>query len=190
MYPTKGLIVVDMQKDFVDSDGKLSIFPALGKDKTEKLINGVAKYIEDFQGRVFYTLDTHDETSCEFDTFPAHCIKGTSGHDLTQKVQEAINAKEVKHQRIIGSLKKSSYTGTRLAEYLSSTYPDMEFHIVGVCTHICVHDVASSIVNRFKEDHNKIPKIIIPKELVGDFDQEMADYALKRLSNLYGAEVI
>lgn len=189
MYPNQALIVVDMQKDFVDSDGKLSIFPALGETKTTKLIQDVADYITNFKGRIFYTLDTHNEDSCEFDSFPPHCIEGTDGHELTQVVADAIAERERKDQRRIGSIKKASFTGTRLAQYLTETYPDVDYTIVGVCTHICVHDIASGLVNRFKEVHNKIPKITIPRHLTGDFDPEMADHALKRLENLYGAKV-
>jgi len=189
MYPNKALIVVDMQKDFVDSGGKLSIFPALGETKTTKLIQDVADYITNFKGRIFYTLDTHKEDSCEFNAFPPHCIEDTDGHELTQVVASAISERERKDMRRIGSIKKQSFTGSRLTEYLTETYPDVEYTIIGVCTHICVHDVASSLVNKFKETHNKIPKITIVKDLTGDFDQEMADFALKRLSNLYGAEV-
>jgi nicotinamidase-related amidase len=189
MHPKQALIIVDMQKDFVDSDGKLSIFPALGETKTTKLIQDVADYITNFKGRIFYTLDTHDEDSCEFDSFPSHCIEGTDGHALTKVVADALIERERKDMRRIGSIKKASFTGSRLTEYLAETYPDVDYTIIGVCTHICVHDVASSLVNKFKEVHNKIPKIKIVKDLTGDFDQEMADFALKRLADLYGIEV-
>lgn len=186
MYPTKLLIVVDMQKDFVDPDGKLTLY---SEAKTEKLVDGIADYIKNFNERVFYTLDTHENSSCEFSSFPAHCIEGTEGHKLTDKIATAILEKERSNQRTISGLGKASYTGSKLVDFLATTYPDMEYHIVGVCTHICVHDITSSLVNRFKELHNKVPKVIIPKELTGDFDLEMAEFALKRLERLYGVEV-
>lgn len=187
MYPTKLLIVVDMQKDFVDPDGKLTLY---SEGKTEKLVDGIADYIKNFDGRVFYTLDTHESFSCEFNSFPAHCVEGTEGHKLTNKIANAILEKERAHQRTIQGLGKVSYTGTKLVDFLATTYPDMEYHIVGVCTHICVHDITSSLVNRFKEIYNKVPKIVIPKQLTGDFDPEMAEFALKRLERLYGAQVV
>lgn len=190
MYPTKLLLVIDMQKDFVDEDGTLSIYPALGKEKTEKLISNVAEAITNFKGRVLYTLDTHTPDSCEFESFPPHCVEETKGWELTDKVCEAISTRELETQRVIHDVKKVSFNGTSLSDYLARTFDDMEFHIAGVCTHICVHDVVAGLVHSMKEKHNKLPKIVIDRKLVGDFDEEMAEFALKRMHNLYGVEVV
>ncbi|MBQ6946858.1 MAG: hypothetical protein IJN42_02325 [Clostridia bacterium] len=45
------LIVVDMQKDFVDG--------ALGTKEAQGIVDGVAEKIRCFDGEIFVTFDTH-----------------------------------------------------------------------------------------------------------------------------------
>ena len=45
------LVVVDMQKDFVDG--------VLGTKEAVEIVPNVASTIREFSGKVFYTLDTH-----------------------------------------------------------------------------------------------------------------------------------
>ena len=49
------LIVVDMQKDFVDG--------ALGTKEAVSIVPSVVKKIEEFDGEIFATLDTHGENA-------------------------------------------------------------------------------------------------------------------------------
>jgi len=185
MSKNKVLIVVDMQKDFVDPDGLLTLYT---KDKTEKLIKDMYDYIINFDGEIFCTHDTHAPDSCEFEAITPHCIKGTTGAELNDEIAKAIAAKESKDKLKVKSLSKSSFTGSEVIHTLCE-YLDTEFYVVGVCTHICVHDIVSSLVNTYKEKWNKIPPITIPRHLVADFDPEMENFALKRLQRLYGVKV-
>ena len=72
------LIVVDMQKDFVDG--------ALGTAEAQAIVGNVMDKILNFDGQIFATLDTHTENylqSAEGKKLPvAHCIKGTAGWTL------------------------------------------------------------------------------------------------------------
>ena len=75
----KALIVVDMQKDFVDG--------ALGSPAAEAIVPAVAEKIREFDGdTILVTLDTHDTSypqTLEGQKLPiSHCIKGTPGHAL------------------------------------------------------------------------------------------------------------
>ena len=69
------LIVVDMQKDFVDG--------ALGTPEAQAIVGKVMDKILGFEGQIFATLDTHRENyldTAEGKKLPVpHCIKGTSG---------------------------------------------------------------------------------------------------------------
>ena len=49
----KALVVVDMQNDFVDG--------VLGSKEAVAIIDHAVEVIENFDGKVFYTLDTHSE---------------------------------------------------------------------------------------------------------------------------------
>ncbi len=177
----KVLVVVDMQNDFVTKGGKL----ALPHDTTP-LINKMYSFISDFcdeGGKVIYTLDTHSDNSREFNMFPKHCVSGTWGARLNSAINQAM---EERNGRMLW---KHSFSSRVVVDYLYETHPLQEFVFVGVCTHICVHDIITETVNYFKNRANRIPKITIIKDLVDDFDPEMAEFALKRLQNLYGVKV-
>jgi len=174
------LIVVDCQKDFLLPDGKLN----LGHD-TKKLIKDISDFVKGFEGDVIYTLDSHKKDSCEFKLFPEHCVRDTVGMELVEELKES-------KPNNFYVIEKSSFTDEYivfLINKLSYREDYSEIHVVGICTHICVHDIISDIVNHYKNEHNITPKVIVHKNLVDDFNPEMAEFALKRLQNLYGVTV-
>lgn len=175
------LVVVDMQNDFLQNDGALN----LGHDTTD-LRKRVAEYVRGFDGLVLLTCDTHEENAAEFKAFPKHCLKGTPGAYLCDEILETV--KDSQAPRI--PLEKQSYTSDIISTFLANrAEPDTEFHVVGVCTHICVHDVIAGFVNKVKNEKNFVPKVIVHRSMVDDFNPEMAEFALKRLQNLYGVVV-
>lgn len=180
----KILINVDMQKDFLEADGKLS----LGKDTTD-LKQRVANKIKSWDGIVVTTLDSHNTDSVEFQQFPEHCVRGTEGVKLSNEITQAL--KEC--NAIQYEIEKESFSGVGVTELLLKLLeenPNAEFEAVGVCTHVCVHDIVSNFVHASKEKLNVLPKIKIDKTLVDDFDAEMASVALIRLQRLSAVEVV
>lgn len=80
----KFVIVVDMQKDFVDANGKLYV------KGSADIVKPVNDYLANLNPNevvgVLFTYDTHSEdtylTSEEAKQFPPHCYKGTDGWEL------------------------------------------------------------------------------------------------------------
>ena len=72
------LIVVDMQKDFVDG--------SLGTAEAQAIIERTAEKIRTFDGTVLFTMDTHgpDYLDTQEGKFlpVVHCVKGTPGWEL------------------------------------------------------------------------------------------------------------
>jgi nicotinamidase-related amidase len=140
---TKLLIVVDMQKDFVDG--------ALGTKEAISIVDNVVKKIEDFDGDIIVTYDTHPQNymqTQEGKNLPVpHCIKGTPGWELDQKVQAALDKKTYK------AIEKPTFGSTELAEYIKADYnPDeLEIELIGLCTDICVVSNALLIKANFTE---------------------------------------
>lgn len=126
----KVLIVVDMQKDFVDG--------ALGSDEAVAIVDSVVNKIQIHDGDVIVTLDTHLANYMETQEgkrLPVpHCIKGTEGWNLDAKVQAALNRKEYH------VIEKPTFGSTELAEYIKATYDprEIEIELIGLCTDICV----------------------------------------------------
>lgn len=81
----KGLIVVDVQKDFCPGG-------ALGTAEGDAIIPVINKLMEKFD-HVVASKDWHPAETVHFKNWPVHCVRGTAGarfHDLldTKKIQE------------------------------------------------------------------------------------------------------
>ena len=84
------LVVVDMQKDFVDG--------ALGTKEAVAIVPNAVEKIKNFDGKIFVTLDAHFENymqTAEGKKLPVpHCIKDTDGWKLDKSIDEALSDKE------------------------------------------------------------------------------------------------
>ncbi len=123
------LIVIDMQKDFVD--GSLGTKEALG------ISDKLTDYVKSFDGDIIFTRDTHTENymqTSEGKNLPVpHCIKGTPGHELYG------NLKELSRSRTV--IDKPTFGSRVLAQMLYDENSKEEIEkitLIGVCTDICV----------------------------------------------------
>lgn len=139
----KFLIVVDMQKDFVDG--------ALGTAEAVSIVPNVVKKIRDFNGQIFVTYDTHfdnymDTSEGAFLPVP-HCIKGTPGWDLDKDVAAALKEKNYVsvEKRTFGSVDLPG-----LIERYGKNEP-FSIELIGLCTDICVVSNALLLKANFPE---------------------------------------
>lgn len=124
------LVVVDIQNDFVDG--------ALGTPEAVAIIDNAAKKIQNFDGDIFVTYDTHFENymdTLEGKKLPVpHCIKGTDGWKLNSKIAEALNGKKYTE------IEKLTFGSTDLPKAVKELIGDEQAQItlIGLCTDICV----------------------------------------------------
>jgi nicotinamidase-related amidase len=125
----KILIVIDMQKDFVDG--------ALGTKEAEAIVPAVVKKIESYPPEdVFFTKDTHQTDymqTQEGKNLPVeHCIEGTPGWELDTAV-----AKVQRGSRVIN---KPTFGSTDLVDVIEgiASHEEVELELIGLCTDICV----------------------------------------------------
>ncbi len=127
----KFLVVIDMQNDFITGP--------LSSPEASRILDDVVKKIEGFDGRIVFTMDTHDETygkTQEGRLLPvSHCIKGSEGWRLVKPLDELAGEK--------GALvfEKNTFGSISLAEYLAEINkadPISSITLIGVCTDICV----------------------------------------------------
>ena len=139
----KLLIVVDMQKDFVDG--------ALGSAEAVAIVPNVVKKIEGFDGDIIVTYDTHEENYMQTQEgahLPVpHCIKGTPGWELDEKVQAALDNK------MYTCVEKPTFGSVALVELIKTVYDpkDLEIELCGLCTDICVVSNALLLKANFPE---------------------------------------
>lgn len=125
----KVLVVVDMQKDFVDG--------ALGSKEAEAIVDNVVNKIENFNGEIIVTYDTHQDDYMEtregkYLPVP-HCIENTDGWALNDKVENALIGKGAT------KIKKPTFGSVRLVDVLIDVdEKDTEVTLIGLCTDICV----------------------------------------------------
>ncbi len=144
----KVLVVVDMQKDFVDG--------ALGTPEAVSIVPNVVNKIEAFDGEIFVTYDTHSEdymNSSEGKKLPIpHCIKGTDGWNLNEKVQAALEGKQYT------SVEKITFGSVDLPQLIKDKAGEyFEIELIGLCTDICV--VSNALILKASFPENEISVI-------------------------------
>lgn len=139
----KFLVVVDMQKDFVDG--------ALGSAEAQKIVPAVVEKINGFDGGIFATFDTHFENyseTSEGKKLPVpHCIKGTDGWRLNASVEQALKEKG------FTPVEKLTFGSTALPGILEAAADgdDFSVELIGLCTDICVVSNALILKANFPE---------------------------------------
>ena len=137
------LIVVDMQRDFVDG--------ALGTAEAVAIVPNVVKKIAQFDGDVFAAFDTHGPQyleTAEGKKLPVnHCIKGTEGWNLFPDVESALRAKGYT------PVEKYTFGSVDLPRLLLEKAGGESFtvELVGLCTDICVVSNALLLRAHFPE---------------------------------------
>ena len=124
------LVVVDMQKDFVDG--------ALGSAEAVSIVPAAVKKIKQFTGDIFVTFDTHFVNymeTAEGHKLPVpHCIRNTEGWQLNNEVAVALAQKPYTP---VEKLTFGSVDLPGLIKEKAGTEP-FRIQLIGLCTDICV----------------------------------------------------
>lgn len=138
------LVVIDMQKDFVDG--------ALGTPEAQAIVEGVAARARDFEGTVVFTRDTHEPNYLETQegrNLPvAHCVRDTPGWELVPELEE------VRSTRDAMVFDKPTFGSVALVWWLAQQNdetPIDSIEVIGLCTDICVVSNALLIKAHFPE---------------------------------------
>ena len=159
------LIVVDMQKDFIDG--------ALGFEDALRIIPGIASRIEEYKNtgdEVVYTLDTHADNymeTMEGKKLPVpHCIKGSEGFALCDDLAPLLADCKVFEKPTFGSMELAKYIEANREEYSS-------IEICGLVSNICV--VSNTVLAKAAAPE---VEIIVDSGLTTCFDPKLTEAAL------------
>ena len=146
----KILIVVDMQNDFIDG--------ALGSEEAVKIVPYVKSLVENFEGEVIFTRDTHYDDymqTQEGKNLPVkHCIYGTDGWQIRPEL-DALRKTE--------AINKITFGSSELVKVLKDKKNVESITFVGLCTDICV----ISNVMLTKAFYPEIPLVVDAKGCAG-----------------------
>ncbi len=133
----KALIIIDMQKDFIDG--------ALSNRMAQAVVRPIADYANAFDGDLIATRDTHTPDylkTAEGKKLPVvHCVHGTPGWEIAPDIQAVLNARGA---RILDKPTFGYLGWEGLEEYDEVT-------LVGTCTDICVVSNALVLKAKFPE---------------------------------------
>ena len=122
------LLVIDMQNDFIDG--------ALGTPEAVAIVPKVREKIQNFEGTVLFTRDTHGENYMETQegkNLPVpHCIRGTDGWQIRPELEEL---------RVTEPIDKGTFGSDELGKILrdlNDEDPIGIITVIGLCTDICV----------------------------------------------------
>ena len=125
----KILVVVDMQNDFVTG--------VLGTKEAVDITANVVDKVQNFDGEVVFTRDTHSEDYMETQegkNLPVkHCVKGTPGWEIIPELEPYVKGK-VFDKYTFGSVELAQY----IKEEADKRNGQLEVELIGVCTDICV----------------------------------------------------
>lgn len=124
----KLLVVVDMQKDFVDG--------ALGTKEARAIVDNVVKKVakeKEAKTQIIFTMDTHEANyleTLEGKNLPVeHCVRETKGWQLIPSLRLLADGCKI--------IEKPTFGSTVLAHLAASGDYD-EIELIGLCTDICV----------------------------------------------------
>lgn len=169
----KLLVVVDYQNEFVDG--------ALGFEGAELIEDKIVNLIEMFEKNedyICFTLDTHERDylrTTEGKNLPVeHCIKGTKGWELVDRLKDYANRHPKFEKHTFGSLDLGNYI-RGIAPLIDSVY------LVGLVSNICV--ISNAIIAKSALDKNG--KVYVVGRGTASFDKEMQQKAFDVLENLH-----
>jgi nicotinamidase-related amidase len=171
--PTRtALLVIDMQNDFVDSEGALSVPDAAA---TVPVIARLAERARAVGMPVLYTQDTHDDGDPEWEIWPEHARRGSWGWRIADDL--APHAGDT----VIQKVRYDAFYGTHLDHLLRLRRIDT-LVICGTVANICVHYTAASAALRWYD-------VVIPRDAVSALDPFDLESSLRQTAFLFAGTV-
>jgi len=167
----KVLVVVDMQKDFIDG--------ALGFEGADKIIPGIIARIKEYEAEgdeVVYTLDTHQENYMETQegkNLPVpHCIKGSEGWGLCEELKPVLAGMKAYEKPCFGSME--------LAKYLEENRKEIKsIELCGLVSNICV--LSNAVLAKAAAPE---AEVIVDSKLTASFDPKLHQATLDVLKGI------
>lgn len=144
------LFVVDMVNGFIKEG-------AMHDEKIMTIVPNIIKMCETHEDRIFIA-DTHESDAIEFNSFPQHCVKGTSEAAIIDELQPyCTQIVEKNSTNTFHVLDKDS-----LNQYDS-------FMIVGCCSDICVMQFALTL-KTYCNQMNMKQTVKVPHNCIATYD--------------------
>ena len=165
---TTALLIVDMQNDFVDPQGRLSVasaretVPAIRRLRDLARAHGIP---------VVYTQDWHRADDPEFALWGLHAVEGTWGAEVSPELAPGPG------DLVIRKVRYDAFYGTALEHELRQRQIDTLI-VTGTVSNICVLHTAGSAALRWF-------RIIVPVDAVSALEEFDQQAAFRQIAFLY-----
>ena len=170
------LIVIDMQKDFIDG--------SLANPDAQAIVKPIADLISRFSGDIIFTRDTHSYdylSTSEGVKLPVeHCIDGTVGwtvhQDLIDSARESHPDMRYVHFLNKGTFGASNVLANEITSniYSAAGMSNAIIYVCGTCTDICVVSNVLGLKEHFPET-----KICVIEDLCAGLTKEKHNAAIE-----------
>lgn len=183
---------VDTQSDFMLPGGKLYVPGA------EKRIPNMRRLVEAARKEKAFLIsstDQHSPNDPEFQRFPPHCVRGTSGADIVPdlKAGDTVHVKNTHPATALSTISRGKqiviekqtldvFDNPATEKLLAQLPPDSEFIVFGVVTEFCVRLAAKGLLDRGR-------RVAIVTDAIETLDPDESKKTLDELAS-HGAELI
>lgn len=166
------LVVVDMQRDFVDPDGAL---PVPGAGETVPRIRRLLDWARGAGIAVCFTQDSHRAGDPEWETWGRHAEEGTRGWEIVGELAPRPD------EPVFRKVRYDGFYGTGLDHHLRLLGTDT-LVVCGTVANICVHYTAASAGLRWY-------RVIHPVDALSALTEFDLEAALRQASFLFQAKL-
>ncbi|WP_031515411.1 cysteine hydrolase family protein [Desulfofalx alkaliphila] len=178
------LIIIDMINGFVREG-------ALKSPRAESLIpviTDLGQRCQSLSIPVLAFADCHTEKSPEFDSYPSHCLAGSSESQLVSELQQLENIKVIPKNSTNGFLERE------FQEWLQDNPQVTNFIVVGVCTDICIQQFTIALKAYFNIKDRRV-RVVVPINGVDTYDGGIHNGDLMQVMALFfmmgnGVEIV
>ena len=171
-------IIVDMINGFVREG-------ALQSPRAEGVIPEItrlSKACDELKIPKIAFADNHTNESPEFDSYPEHCLGGTSESEVVDEI------KEIGGYTLIPKNSTNGFLEEEFQNWLKQNQHIKTFIVTGVCTDICVQQFSITLKTWFNS-RNKKSRIIVPISMVDTYDLDIHDAELTNIMALYNMSI-
>lgn len=171
-------IIVDMINGFVREG-------ALKSPRAEALIPEIARLsraCDELGITKVAFADCHTTLSPEFDSYPEHCLGGTSESEVVDEI------KEIGGYILVPKNSTNGFLEEEFQKWLKQNPQINTFIVTGVCTDICVQQFAITLKTWFNAQ-NKKSRVIVPVNTVDTYDLGIHEAELINIMALYNMNI-
>lgn len=155
----KLLVIVDMNNGFT----KEGVFKNSYMEALIPGINELAHSYDDAGDHIALINERHKVNSAEFNTFPPHCIEGTSEAEIVDELKWIMKTHKIFYKNSTNGMLNDLFR-----EYLHDAAL-REVVIVGGVTDICILELALTM-KKFFDERDATIKVVVADNLVDTFD--------------------